>query len=689
MTQVNPRSQYRVDRALFGLAALGAGALAVAVAEFMEVGPLGRKVAWIDAALAVYVASTVGALIALPIALMSLFISTLLREIVKIRLVLALLGGIGAGTVALAIGFAVTKPMFMPMSSPLILFYSMTASLLSAAAFAWGLPEVVLRRISIDQMAALMWLLISATMLAAVGIASQRALDGPSALMPLLGSAIAIGGIALITPKRSVAAAGSAAALWALTGVLLWWSESPLSLKANPQRAEGSVIMIVLDTLRADATDLNGAQGQTPFLSELARSSATFDEFISEAPWTVPSHATMFTGLSPHEHGCWWGDRRWLHDDLETVAERLAAAGYDTTAFVSNGYLEIANTLQGFDTKADLMRPYDGLILNRLMRMTGLGLERWMDKGSVEAVPVLDDWFANRDPDRPYFLFINLLEVHAPYAPPRVDRELPGSAGTRDMIRAYRSFNESKWHVKALSEGLDVDLIRALYAAEVRYQDRSLRRIIETIDKHHAPEDVSLLITSDHGENLGEGGRWGHVFELNEALIRTPLLIRAPGRIEVGERIEGAFSSVDLAPTVLALAGQPTDIGKGTSLLPGSRTPRPVTFAEVYPYYGHIHQMVHDVRVGLARYRYPVRAVREGSFKLVERGPELRLYDIEKDSAETIDIADQHPDVVARLSELLGVVVMERESDRDRPVESDATIDEEEMKARLRALGYL
>ncbi len=695
MSRTNLREFDNRDRALYGLAILGAGALAVAAAELIELGPLGRPVEWLDAAIAIHVAAAIGAAFALPIAIVSLLFSSRLSEANRIRLVLAVLGGGWIGSIGVATSFAASKPLFLRMGSGLVGFYTLGAGALGVAAISLTPRSSLLQRISAPQIAAWIWLSIPGVMMLAVGLAVQRHAGAGAALLLLCFCAVAVGGLLAIARSRGTAVMISAMVLWSASGVLLWWLETGPGVVAHPQRAQGSLIMIVLDTMRADATDLYGASDQTPVLSEIARSSATFDEFVSEAPWTVPSHATMFTGLSPHEHGCWWGDRRWLHDDFETVAERLADAGHETFAIAANGYLGLTNNLQGFQTKPETKGPYEGLVLNRLMRWTGIGLERWIDKGSAEAVPLLNDWFAKRDPDQPYFLFINLLEVHTPYAAPVSDRRPPDSTRWRDLLHAYRVYHDRKWHVRRRSVGTEEDMVRELYAAEVRYQDRSLGRILETIERHQALDDVALVITSDHGENLGDGGRWGHALELNEALIRVPLLIRAPDRMEAGERIAGAFSSVDLAPTLLELAGQPGEMGKGISLLPDSRTPRQMTFAEVYPAYEQLAHMVLDVRVGLGDYRYPIRAVRDGEFKLVERGPTLRLYDIENDPTEEVDIASQRPDVVKRLSQALGVLPAASSrpardaADPDGDDEDEDVLRDEELKARLRALGYL
>jgi arylsulfatase A-like enzyme len=409
---------------------------------------------------------------------------------------------------------------------------------------------------------------------------------------------------------------------------------------------------------------------------------------ISPSPWTVPSHASIFTGLYPRTHGCWFGNQRWLHDDVVTLAERFKEAGYETAAFVSNGYLFVTNLLQGFEVQQKAFGDYDKLVLTRVMRYTGVGFEQWIDKGSAETVGSVDAWLRNRDPNRPFLLFVNLFEAHDPYHPPIRDRALPPGATNLDAIRATRRFEFASWHSLGRTVGKHEDVIRALYASEVRYQDRLLGQIMRVIEGHVHLDDLVLVITSDHGENLGEGGRWGHLFAVNDALIRVPLIIRSPARFPAGKRESGAFQTIDIGSTLLELAGLNPGLGEGRTLVPPARAPRDRTFAEVYPDYFRISQLRVGFRPGLGDFRRPIRTIRHDGRKLVVWGSETaRLYDLSPDPREELDIAQEEPEHVRELAARLeqwDAARPQRITDRESRSPMDRA-----TREQLRALGYL
>ncbi len=560
------------------------------------------------------------------------------------------------------------------------------------------------------------WLLGAAagtfTLFAAAGIAWRAVALEPVegltsatavALVATLGAAAALGGfVARCLPDGLLRLADPGSRMLAIPGTLLlagtwiaaagtWPAPRPDPAPGPPAAAPGSVVVVVLDTQRADALSPYGAPaGSTPVVERLAAEGTVFEEVISPSPWTIPSHASLFTGLYPRSHGAWFGNRRWLDDGFSTLAERFADAGYDCAAFVSNGYLFLTNVLQGFAVTRAAFGQEDRLVLARLMRFTGVGFERWIDQGAAEAVVGVDAWLRERDPQRPFFLFVNLFEAHEAYHPPLADRRVDNL----DAIRVTRRFESTRWHSLRIRKGPQADVVRSLYGSEVAYQDRLLGELLAVLGAHVRLDDLAIAVTSDHGENLGEDGRWGHIFALNDALLHVPLVIRAPGRMPAGERVAGAYQTLDVGPTLLALAGLDPSLGEGRSLLPdadGARQAREETFAEVYPDYFRLVRLSLPMQRGMGDFRWPMRAIRGGGEKLVvwDGGPS-RLYDLSADPPEERDRTRERGDRARILRERLDAWSAARPALRAGPDGEGGTAPlDDETRRQLEALGYL
>lgn len=531
-------------------------------------------------------------------------------------------------------------------------------------------------------------LLFGALLLAVAAVGSVRhAAPGRALLLVTIGGLV-VAAAPRVPPRL---AAAVAAALWLAAGLARLWPAAPPSVAAS-EPPPGSVVLIVLDTTRADVFGAYGAtSGETPVFDRFAAEGELYEEMISGSPWTVPSHATFFTGLPPRAHDCWFGGRLWLDDELETLAERFAANGYETAAFFGNDNLEPANLLQGFRVREYLESPASRLALGWVMRYTGRGFDEWIDRGATRAVAGVGEWLARRRRDRPFFLFVNLMEAHEPYVSPVRDRVLPAGVGELESFLVLRRYREQLWHALGRSEGREEEIVRAAYRGAIRYQDRMLGRLLDTLGARYAIDQLALVVTSDHGENLGEGGRWGHQFALNDALIRIPLAIRAPERTAAGRRVAGSFSSVDLPATLLDLGGVDDRFGVGRTLL-GERSAAEATFAEDYPFYVTLHRLERDFATGLGDFRWPLSAVRSDGHKLtIWHGGPTRLYELASDPGELRDQLPARSEVAARLLERLATWSLEVPRDR-RAERAAATAPRQidpELAERLRALGYL
>ncbi|MEP7344612.1 MAG: sulfatase-like hydrolase/transferase [Gemmatimonadaceae bacterium] len=333
-----------------------------------------------------------------------------------------------------------------------------------------------------------------------------------------------------------------------------------------PSADAPNVLLIILDTMRSANMHLYGwEQANTPVLERIAAQSAVFDNAIAPAPWTLPSHATMFTGLNPDELSSNYISP--LDGSVPTVAERLASHGFDTVGFVANHHYTGFDTglARGFaryeDYKVTIKQtmrtswPMQALYFFDPVAFGGNATIVKTDEDKVLQVPpkswahakraqeVVDEflkWQTDR-PDRPYFAFLNMYDAHDPRFAPR------------DVRRNF--------HYKLPN--------MELYDAAMAYMDREIGRMLDTLAARAALDNTVVIVASDHGELFGEHQLWGHANSLYLDVLRVPLIIRYPARIPPGSRVTRSISLRDLAATITDLAGLPHDAWlPGNTLVP-------------------------------------------------------------------------------------------------------------------------
>ncbi|MDQ3933898.1 MAG: sulfatase, partial [Actinomycetota bacterium] len=306
-----------------------------------------------------------------------------------------------------------------------------------------------------------------------------------------------------------------------------------------------NVLCVVLDAARRDALEPYGAAaGSTPVIADLARRGTALPHAYAAGCWTLPSHASMFTGLLPRATGLADVPGPGPHSArpvMEMHRERLLPevmrrAGYATAAVSANSWVAGAS---GFDIGFDRFRAIDTGRHANLHRDDLRSRVAWtveatrgkVDDGAREAQETLAGWL--RDPGDPFFWFVNLIDCHSPYLPPRPYNDL----GLRDRLRAARENREYLtmgmiW--RAAVGVLDVpddalERMRHLYARSIRYLDDWLGTLLERMDAAGVLDDTLVLVLSDHGENLGEHGRLAHVMSLDDRLLAVPLVAAGPG----------------------------------------------------------------------------------------------------------------------------------------------------------------
>ena len=434
----------------------------------------------------------------------------------------------------------------------------------------------------------------------------------------------------------------------------LWGA--PHVVEPRPRGRRPNVLLISVDTLRADAVGVYGSElPTTPELDRLAAESTVFERVIATYPATATSHASMFTGLYPAVHGV-FGPVDRLPGDAPTLAEVLRAHGYETAAVTEDGMLVGG---AGFQRGFAYYRERKGANL-------------WDTSGQVDATFADGlDWVTAHRGER-FCLFLHTYQVHDPYTPPpafdlfrsyRVDgREEPITPATQPAIRSHHA-----------------------YAGEVRYVDNELRRLWSGLSALGEADRTLLVFTSDHGEEFAEHGFIGHGVSLYDEVLRVPLVLRRPGLVPAGLRVPAVVSLTDLMPTILDLLGIPAPpTVQGTSLVPLLRDPRATGLADRVVF---SELRLHD--------RYVI-GVRRAGFKWIlpqasSEAPEV--YDLDRDPAESHSIGSD--ELLARGRALVAEYrarassLTARLADRHGLPESPGPTLDARTVEKLRALGYV
>ena len=351
-----------------------------------------------------------------------------------------------------------------------------------------------------------------------------------------------------------------------------WWLAERRGLRPASAASESpNVLIIVWDTVRAASLSLYGyARETTPHLAALAARSTVFENAFSPAPWTLPSHAALFTGLEPDRLSGDW--QRPLGEEAPTLAEVLRDRGYRTGGFVANTYFagREAGVARGFLRYED----YPLLSLQQLVRSTTLGrrlirIERFVDAfdydPSMELKPAHEitdaalSWI-ERDRDRPFFAFLNYLDAHSPYAPPPpYDRQF----GQLERLTKLNFGNGRRLTPAELQAEIDA------YDGAIAYLDAELHRLLAELDSLGVLDNTIVVVTSDHGEEFGEHDVYLHGSTLFDRSLHVPLLIHLPGRSS-GTRRDEWVTIADVPATILqAIGGAESLPGRGLALAGG------------------------------------------------------------------------------------------------------------------------
>lgn len=474
------------------------------------------------------------------------------------------------------------------------------------------------------------------------------------------------------------------------------------------------IVFIVLDTHRVDRLGCYGyGRNTSANLDAFAQTATLFQNAVAPAQWTIPSHASMFTGHPPSAHLTLQADDA-LDPQFETLAERLGKLGYDTVGFCNNPLVGVVSNglKRGFETfynyggaipygprvKRFLPEPLSqawetaqrtlrgisypiqdafahshGLFQAALIPLvvplwTRFAHSKGLTARSIGDVTRFVGQALGANGGAPQCVFLNLMETHLPYRPPQrfVDALAPQvreDRAARDFLQEHNR-HAVDW-VTPLERPLSDwqrGVLSDMYDAEVAYQDHLLARLLETLDRQQHREDTMVVIVADHGEMLGEHQLMGHGFGVYQELVHVPLLIRFPGQT-AGSRVAGPVSATRLFHTMLeaaavnghALSDDEAEQLQRYSLrreASGVRDMEPVVSEAYAPEFAlQVMERHKPALLRRADYRATHRAVYEDGYKLISiENVDDRLYALRHDPQEACGVTSgAQPERVRRL----------------------------------------
>jgi arylsulfatase A-like enzyme len=374
--------------------------------------------------------------------------------------------------------------------------------------------------------------------------------------------------------------------LLVVSAMLSGWKGSQLVLGEQwasaalpaPRAGAMNVLLVVMDTVRADRLSLHGyGRKTTANLERLAPRAIRFDQARSTAPWTLPSHASMFTGLWPHQTAV--GEDRPLDTTYPTLAEFLSARGYLTAGFVGNTYF--CNSWyglgRGFAHYEDFYDEDLVVSVTETLRSSALGrclvhlvnLPLGAERRRKDAADINEDfldWLSEQEKERPFFAFINFFDAHSPYLLPEDCGHSFGHVETAAELAVLQN-----WETRPKQNIPENErtLVSDAYDDCLTYLDSQIGKLIDELERRGVLDNTLVIITADHGEELGEHRLYGHGQSLYSQELHVPLMILLPGNRAAGRIVADPVSLRDIPATIVELLG-----ASGDSPFPGNSLAR-------------------------------------------------------------------------------------------------------------------
>jgi len=447
--------------------------------------------------------------------------------------------------------------------------------------------------------------------------------------------------------------------------------------------AEKNVVFLVLDSLRKDRTSIyNDKIDFTPTLEEIASSSKVYRNTVAQAPWTLPSHVSMFTGKYPWEHGV-TQSKTVMDKNQETFIQEFNDSGYETAAITPNVWITPhKGTTKDFDTVENFLGRKDNKITAKISRkITKIfdnlsqdrkkKAEKYIDRlfkffsvddscKSEETVQEAKKYLENIG-DQDFFLYINLMEPHEPYNPPKEYMEKHGVENKEGVPDRQKDL---------FTEKIDYEKLKKIYDASADYTDDLISQIQDSLQENNLDENTVLIIVSDHGQALGEDDIFGHQFTVDNSVTDTVMMIQNP---------EKEPEEVD----------KPTELRKLYDLTPqnaGIRQKNKLEEKEIikggynYPsiFIGYVPEEKWSKYYN--KYRY-LQTEEHRTVQKINQDGNAETKTVKIENGEKVDTPEKISEELKEINK--------QESDSEIQVEEESEdIDDEEVKKRLEALGY-
>lgn len=537
-------------------------------------------------------------------------------------------------------------------------------------------------------------------------------------LLRLLRRGLGASGLTRIWQALGIAGAGAALLTFVpfvrsplfVPGALRLVDAAPATPQATGSKP--NVLLIVLDTVRADRMSVMGYEKPTtPFLEQWAKSALVFERVAGNGMWTIPTHAALFSRKTLREHGVGTTTMS-LDEQFDTIAEVLTRNGYASGFFSCNPLvaMPIANLMQGFERRY-VLRDFARRIrlsFDSLLETWGVTpLLPWqdIDFGAGMANQLIDD-FLGEKPGQPKFVFLNLMECHAPFQAPKRYRQMfmtPQQVHRSfDLKRRVHGDMVSWLNLRGVMHGYDDffaqedrEVIKRQYEAALRYLDDRVRETLAIFRKHGLLENTLVVITADHGEYLDTHGLWSHHVLTYQDLIHVPLMIQTPGQT-VGQRSTALAQQTDVYPTILNFA-------LGASTAPSTRDSRDLlehaaaAGGERIGIAECAGPRIIEARVMLASRDPKIRhrassqiAATDGRWKYIESSNGLReLFDLEADAGELNNLATTHGEQLRRFENYVKGWLASTPAYQPPPgANNPANLTPEQLQT-LKSLGYV
>lgn len=484
-----------------------------------------------------------------------------------------------------------------------------------------------------------------------------------------------------------------------------------------------NVLFIVMDTARAQDSLPSANREIVPNLADLAESGVEFTSAISNAPWTLPSHASIFTGKYTSDHNTNAGNKRFDPGDFY-LPKMVNESGYTTVAFSNNswvssefgfrsGFDDFYNGWEIFPSNGNLVQamrekdtPTDQI--SSLINSTDINsfpkdfmnafytkfLRKQYDYGAYVTNWRVKKWIKDKyTGNKPFFMFINYIEPHLKYDPPKdFCKFMPDGMG----ISEAKQVKQDPWGYVSgeltMSEN-DFDVLKGLYKSEISYLDYRIGNLLNYLSEHQILNDTLVVVIGDHGENIGEHKLMDHQYSLYDTVVHVPLVIKGPDIFTGGEKVSQVVESRDLFPTILSATG--SDIPDQSSIshnnlfnvLHNKNDRGSFAISEYLvpqPPVEKLRARSSDSS-SVNKYDRALHAIRTTKWKYIEGSDGSKeLYYIESDPSESTNVADSYPEIVDQLQKILFTEVgpLKRGTADDSQLDAGA-------QQRLEDLGYL